>query len=425
MSTGVSEGSDYVALIGIDWADEKHDVAILDTRTGKREQKVIVHTPEGLVEWTSWLRERFEGGQVAVCVEQAKGGLIYGLMMYGFITIYPINPHAFSEYRTALHVSGAKDDPTDAALLLDYLEKHREHLRAWVPDDEITRLLAMMVEDRRKAVDQRTNLTNRLRAALKAYYPQALSWAGEELHTSLACDFLAKWPTLASAKKTKAEVIRKFYYGHQCRKSELIEERIREIQNGTPLTTDRAVIDASVMVVKMVVGQLRILHEAIAEYDRKIAEVFSSHKDRDIFNSLPGAGENLAPRLLIAMGTDRNRFESSEEVQCMVGIAPVLERSGKKSHVHWRWACDKFTRQSFHEFANCSRRDCLWAQAFYQKQRDRGKDHHACVRALAYKWIRIIYRCWKDRVLYDDAAYLSSLKVRGSDLCQLIDQVAS
>jgi len=424
MDDAVSEGEGFAGLIGIDWSDEKHDVVILDTKSGKRDQMVINHTPEALSDWVTGLGERFGGDPVAVCVEQAKGALVHHLMMYGFITIYPINPHAFSEYRKSMRVSGAKDDPSDAVLLLDYLEKHRDRLRAWEPEDESVRLLKILSRDRRKAVDQRTKLSNKLRATLKGYFPQALTWAGEGLSTPMGCDFLLKWPTLRDVQKASAQTVRKFYYGHKSREGHLIEERIRQIQDAKPLTTDKAIINGSVVVVKMLASQLRVLHGTIAEYDEMIKEIFAKQDDRDIFTSLPGAGPSLAPRLMSAMGTDRERYESSDDIQCMTGIAPVREQSGKTTFIHWRWACDKFTRQSFHEFANCSRQYCEWAGAFYQLQRDRGKGHHAAVRSLAFKWIRIIYRCWMDRVPYDDSRYLESLKTRGSSLCQYIDQAA-
>jgi len=178
------------------------------------------------------------------------------------------------------------------------------------------------------------------------------------------------------------------------------------------------------MVVKMVAGQLRLIDGTMREYDRKIKEIFSKHEDRDIFQSLPGAGASLAPRLLTGMGTDRERYDNSDEVECTTGIAPVKEQSGKMDFIHWRWACDKFTRQSFHEFANCSRHYCEWAAAFYELQTHRGKGHHAAVRSLAFKWIRIIYRCWKDRVPYDDETCVNALKERGSPLYQLIGDAA-
>jgi hypothetical protein len=112
----------------------------------------------------------------------------------------------------------------------------------------------------------------------------------------------------------------------------------------------------------------------------------------------------LAPRLLAAFGSQRDRYGSAEEVQKHSGIAPVMERSGKKKWVHFRWACPKFLRQSFHEWAGHSISQSAWARAYYQQQRGRGKDHHAAVRALAFKWIRILYRCWQDRVAYPNVS---------------------
>jgi transposase len=102
------------------------------------------------------------------------------------------------------------------------------------------------------------------------------------------------------------------------------------------------------------------------------------------------------------MGTDRARFDAAEDVATFSGIAPVTERSGQHTWVHWRLACSKFLRQSFHEFANMSRHQSPWAHAYYEEQRARGKSHHAALRALAFKWIRIIYRCWKQREVYDE-----------------------
>src|SRR5262249_15635068 len=133
----------------------------------------------------------------------------------------------------------------------------------------------------------------------------------------------------------------------------------------------------------------------------------AAHPDFFIFESLPGAGAVMAPRLLAAFGSQRERYANAAEVQSYSGIAPVTERSGKKKWVHFRWACPKFLRQSFH---------AVWTRSYYQQQRSRGQDHQAAVRALAFKWIRIAFRCWKDGVAYDENRYLAALVRRGSPL---------
>jgi transposase len=119
--------------------------------------------------------------------------------------------------------------------------------------------------------------------------------------------------------------------------------------------------------------------------------------------------------LLTAFGTDRSRFEVAGDLLNLTGVAPVRIASGKRSSVHFRWACPKFLRQTFHEFATHSIRFCPWAQAYYQTQIARGKAHHVAVRALAFKWIRILFACWKNRVPYDPDRYLKALQTRGSE----------
>lgn len=134
------------------------------------------------------------------------------------------------------------------------------------------------------------------------------------------------------------------------------------------------------------------------------------------FRALPGAGPSLAPRLLVAFGEDRDRFGSASEVQMYSGVAPVTERSGKKEWIHWRLQCSRFLRQTFVEWAAQTINKSYWAGEFYRQQREKGCTYQAAVRALAFKWIRIVYRCWQTRTLYDEAKYLKALELRGSPL---------
>lgn len=424
MKTNQPAGADedFAALIGMDWADQKHDVCLWATDSEKSEALVLNHLPETLREWINGLRERFGGRPVAICLEQSRGPLIHALMGYEFVVLYPINPRTLAKYREAFSLSRAKDDPTDAALGMELLRKHRDKLRAWKPDDAQTRLMGRLVEDRRRAVNWRTRLSNQLTAALKDYFPQALELVGEELASTLACDFLQKWPTLEAVQKARPQTVRKFYHGHNCRRGDLIEQRLELISKAKALTTDAAIIESGVMKVQMLARQLRSLIGDIQKYDQKLAEIFPSHPDAPIFESLPGAGAALAPRLLTAMGSDRSRYESAGDVQQYVGVAPVTQRSGKSKTVHWRWGCPKFLRQSFHEFAGQSIYFSAWAGAYYRQQIDKGNSHHQALRALAFKWIRIIYRCWKNRTPYCEATYLQSLQKRGASLFKSIAQ---
>jgi transposase len=404
------------AFVGIDWADQKHDIALRAAGAEARVEHCSIKShPEALTDWVLELRERFgDQGKILLCLEQSRGALIHFLMGYDCFELYPINPKQLDNYRKAFRPSGAKDDPTDAQLLCEFVSLHFQQLRPWRADDEQTRKLALLCEKRRQAVDSRTALSNQLKSELKQYYPLALAVVDNDLTTVLAADFLLQWPNFESLKKASVHKLRRFFYGHQCRSEQKIQERIQLIQAAQALTKDRAIIETGSLTAQMFAQQLKALAPYIRLYEEQIAELFSQHPDSALFNNLPGAGDHLAPRLLSAFGSDRERFISPLEALTFFGIAPVTQRSGKSTWVHFRWACPKFLRQSFHEFANHSIRFCGWAKAFYEQQRARGKDHHAAVRALAYKWIRILFRCWKTRQPYDPQLYLSALARRGS-----------
>jgi hypothetical protein len=179
---------------------------------------------------------------------------------------------------------------------------HRHHLRLWVPDDVLTRSIQLLTEDRRRVVDERTALTNQLTAVLKMYFPQALDWFGD-LHTSRACAFLQRWPTLQQLKAASSSSIRKFYTAQGYRGEDKREQLVLNIKNAQPLTQDGAVLLSGSMKVHTLVCQIPLLTESIARYDQQIASLFDQHDDSTLFGSFPGAGASLAPRLLAAFGS--------------------------------------------------------------------------------------------------------------------------
>jgi len=407
------------AFIGLDWADQQHVIRLRAAGSAQVEAQVVDQKPESLRVWIQQLRQRFGGRPVALALEQSRGSLLYALMNVDFLLLYPINPQNLAQYRKAFYPSGAKDDPQDALLLLEMLEKHRDRLRVWVPDDASTRSLRLLAEHRRKLVNRRTALTNQLTSLLKEYFPQALEWAGP-LDRLAACHFLQKWPSLPALQKSSASRLRKFYDQHFRDDPRALEQRLEQIRQAQPLTSDPALLTASPLMVQALVAQLRPVIESIRQFDQQLQQRFSQHEDYTLFHSFPGAGSALGPRLLSAFGSNRDRFEGASEVQNLSGIAPVTERSGKSCWVHWRLACPKFLRQSFHEFAAQSIHFSLWARALYDQLRARGLSHHAAVRAVAYKWIRILFRCWKNRTPYNEAIYLAALQRRGSPLFALV-----
>jgi len=147
--------------------------------------------------------------------------------------------------------------------------------------------------------------------------------------------------------------------------------------------------------------------------------------DYPFFESLPGAGPVFASRLLAAFGEQRERYAGADELQQYAGIAPVTERSGQKTWIHWRTRCPSFLRQTFVEWAGETIPRSFWAGAYYRQQRDKGCSHQAAIRALAFEWIRILYRCWNNRTPYNESTYLNALKQRRSPLLLYITQETS
>lgn len=182
------------------------------------------------------------------------------------------------------------------------------------------------------------------------------------------------------------------------------------------LTSDKAVIEPNQLMVEIFISQLKSLIESILQMDKVIRKYYRAQSDSAIFDSLPGAGPQLAPRLMAAMGSNRDRYENAAEIQKYVGVAPVIERSGQKSWTHWRYNCPKFLRQTFVEWAGHSIKYSFWAKAYYNQQIEKGKLHNTVIRSLAFKWIRILFKCWKERKPYDESKYLEALKTKGSPL---------
>lgn len=411
----------YGALVGIDWADEKHHFHLLEVPSGKQRNGTVDNTPEALREWLMNLRKEFSGRPLAICMEDAKT-IRTGLMKYDFIHLYPVNPSKISNFRGSYVTSGAKDDPTDAKLIVMFLEIWGNRLKVWKPDTAETRELAALVEDRRNFVDDLTGISNHLTSTLKLYYPQALKLVGESITSSMALEYLRRWPTLEAVQKAGKMTLVGFYHRHGCRSEEKIAERLALINQGVSETTDPAVVKSCILKVKALSVQIRGLAESIKEYNERINALMEQHPDAFLFTGLKGAGDALAPRLLVAMGTDRERWESAEEIQTLQGIAPIIQKSGKtQCTVRWRWAAPTFLRQTWIEFADQTRKFVPWAKAYYQILRKKGKGHQAALRALAFKWIRILYACWKNRTSYDEKRYLESLRKRGSPIIAFME----
>jgi transposase len=403
----------WAAFIALDWGSQKHACILQPADGGKPESGFLDNTPEAVAIWAAQLHRRFGGRPVAVALEQKRGSVVNLLLPYAHLVLFPVPASMSSSYRKTFVPSGAKDDPGDAAWILDLLLRHRDRLRRLQPDDADTRLLLLLVEDRRQLVDDKTRLTLRLQDCLKQYFPQLLQWFGD-VDTPLVAALLKRWPDLQHLQRCHAGTLRTFLVQHHSHGEERIRQRIDAIHAAVPATNDPAVLEAGATKARHLTESIATLRDQIKELEHRRDELVATHPDAPIFASFPGAGRATVPRLIAAFGTCRDRYGSAFQVECNTGIAPVHIRSGKIDRVSIRRACQDFTRQTFHEFAGQTIPHCRWARAFYQHHCHTPEQHHAAVRALAFKWIRILYRCWKDRKPYDEQLYLTSLRRRNA-----------
>jgi hypothetical protein len=289
-------------------------------------------------------------------------------------------------------------------------------LRPLQTDDIPTRKLRFLVEARRDFVDTQTALTNALRATLKGYYPVVLELFEKPFNSAILRDFLKRWPTMGELKKAQPETLRAFFYKHNSRSEELIQKRLEKIKNAAALTEDEAIVDGLKLQAKGLLRQLEQVEQTIGEYGEVIQETFKEHSSFLLFSNLPGAGPALAPRLAAAFGSRKENFQSPHEILCFSGVAPVRKQSGQMDLVFFRWKRPKFLHQTFVEFAKCSIGTCQWAKLYFLEQIKDGKSKWAAFRALAFKWGRILWRCWQDGTPYDEVKYLRSLQRKGIKL---------
>jgi transposase len=417
--------NDYAAYLALDWGDSQHAFALQMADNQNIEKGHFGAQPEEIHDWLKELGGRCGHARVACAIEAGGDALVSALLEHKWIEVFPINAAMSARFRKALIPSGAKDDVPDANVLLTLLVRHGDQLKPLQLDSAQTRELAALVLARRGAVDRRSQLGNQLRAVLKGFFPQALMLVGDELHGIMALDFLERWPDLDTLQRARPATVQSFYLQHRVRRPELIKARLDLLARAQALTKDTAIIGPAVLQVQMLTSMIRTLQRHIARFDESIAEQFAVHAESSLFRQLPGAGPQLAPRLLVAFGDNRERYPDAPSLQKYAGLAPVKEKSGRQLWVHWRWTAPVFVRQTFVEWAGQTVVYCGWAGAFYARQKRAGKGHHAIIRALAFKWIRVLWHCWKHQEAYDETRYLAALRQRRSPLIEDLDQATT
>jgi len=388
---------------GLDWAAEVHAVCVTDHAGTVVDRFTIAHTADGIAMLIRRLAKLAEPADVQVGIERPNGRLVDLLLEAGH-PVVPVSPNAIKSWRDGEVLSGAKSDAGDAAVIAEYVRLRQHRLRVAVPYCDDTRALRTVVRTRTDLVDMRVAATNQLAALLDDHWPGA-KVVFADVESPISLDFLTRYPTPASAAHLGEKRMRAFMTKHKyCgrRSAVALLERLRSAPAGS---TGEALTEALRDAVLGLVGVLKALNAAVRDLDRSTAAHLGEHPDGEIFTSLPRSGRINAAQMLAEWGDCRQAYETPDSVAALAGCTPVTKESGKHRAVHFRWACNKRFRVALTTFADNSRHASPWAANIYNNARKTGKDHPHAVRVLARAWIRVIWRCWLDRVPYDPAKH--------------------
>ncbi len=388
---------------GIDWADQKHDGLVID-ETGRKLSAIrVAHTPEGLEKLDTWLSQilgEHSREQMACIIETTHGLLIAFLLEHGW-PVYPVNPRTVDRKRSA---SGAKTDLIDAYLLAKTGRSDFADLHRLTPDSEKVAELKALTRDQDSLIQMQTRLVNQLTACLKDYYPVALHLFSK-LQQKSTLLFLQTYPTPQKAMGASVQQMTQTLKQAGHTRAETTAIKIFETLHQPHLYATAVTTRTKSRLMLALVAQLLPLIEQIAAYDEEIEHLFLSHEDNEVFNSLPGAGKRLAPRLLAEIGDDPHRYGGAASLQALGGTSPVLFQSGNYSKPHRRLGCIKPLRNAVHQFAWQSTQQEAWAKAYYERKRAEGKSHSVAVRALSNIWARIIFALLQSHKPYVSATF--------------------
>jgi transposase len=387
--------------VGLDWADTHHDVDepyLAGKRVGARR---FAHSHAGLNELKAFLLGIAASPEHLACIVETNHGLLITFLLEAGIPVYPVNPKTANQLRKAAR---AKTDQIDAHLLAKIGRLDLAELRRLEPDSPTVQELKTLTRDQDALIQTQTRLVNQLTACLKEYYPAALHLFAK-LQQRSALVFLQAYPTPQAAQAATLEEITATLRAGKHTNPRRAAPKIFEEVHRPQLVAKEVIVRAKQRLMLSLVKQLLVVIEDIATYDKEISPLFLTHKDQQMWRSLPRAGKRLAPRLLAEWGDDRTRYADATSVQSLAGTAPVPFQSGNYAKAHKRFACLKPLRNALYQFAWQSTRELAWALDYYRRKRAEGKSHSMAVRALANIWVRIIYRMWQNKTCYLAATF--------------------
>jgi transposase len=395
-------------FIGVDWADEFHQIWVGDAEGKKITEFKLIQSPQAMAEFGRWLNERrAEGIGLWGGIEKPQGRIVEFLLDHG-VVVYPINPKALDRVRDRYRVSGSKSDTFDAYVLAEFVRTDHAHLRALEPSSVQAQELKLLTRDHYRLVRHKTRILNLLNATLKEYYPRPLEVFGD-LETQIALDFLERYPTpQALSRLTKRQWNRFAQQQHP-----LGEERTKELWNKLAqpqLAVPEHVVRTKAQLLGVLISQLRSLIKAVDSYGEKIECFFALMPAARLVKTLPGGKSGtIVATLWAELGDAKSRWESFRHLQAEAGVVPVTKASGKCRFVQFRFSCNKLMRYAAYWISFVSLNRSHWAKAYYRGQRAKGHSHHQALRALSAKWLKIFFVMWRDHKPYDEAHHLANI----------------
>jgi hypothetical protein len=392
-------------FVGDDWAEDHHDVEVMDAAGKVLAKKRL---PEGVAGMAGLhelvgrhLGEDADGAEVAVGIETDRGPWVAALVAAGY-TVFGVNPLQASRYRERHGVSGAKSDSGDAHMLADMARTDSHQLRAVAGDSAQAEGIKVLARAHKTLIWERTRQVQRLRHQLLGYYPAALE-AFDDLDAPDALELLGKAPDPArGAKLTRAQVSAALKRARRRGipdKATAILAALRSRQLGQPA----AVTAAYAATVRSLIAVITVLNEQVKALQGQVEENFGQHPDAEIYRSQPGMGAVLGARVLGEFGDDPHGYADGKARRNYAATSPITRASGKKKVVAARFIHNDRLVDALNAQAFASLNASPGARAFYDQQRAKGIEHNDALRRLANRLVGILHGCLKTRTLYNEA----------------------
>jgi transposase len=401
-------------FVGLDWAAATHAVCVLNTEGRTVDQFTVEHSADGIRGLVAKLARFGDPLDVQVGIERPDGRLVDLLLEAGH-PVVPVSPNAIKTWREGEVLSGAKSDTGDALVIAEYLRLRAHRLHVVPGYSAETKALRTVVRTRDDLVQMRVSATNQLAALLDAHWPGGKAIFAD-IASPIALAFLTRYPTAAAARHLGEKRLAGFLVKHGYCGRRTPAQLLNRLRTAPPGTLDDTLTEAARDAVVAMVAVLTALGGALKDLDRSVAAHLGEHPDGPIFTSLPRSGQINAAQVLAEWGDVREAYDHPDAVAALAGATPVTNQSGKHQAVHFRWACNKRFRRAITIYADNSRHASPWAAHIYNQARAAGKDHPHAVRILARAWIRIIWRCWQDRVPYDPTRHGGATKINNPSI---------